>query len=127
MIARVGQLDHVIAVCWQHGGQPSIGLQARRIVGRRDITAIGPGRRQPDRRIDPRANPRALRIDDDQLSFLTAKPEVIDVIPRNLPLHHEGSSGSTCASSKLLLSSFSATWGSWPTASRNGDEIPSSV
>src|SRR5262249_9392939 len=44
-----------------------------------------------------------------------------------LPSTTIGGSGIGCACSNVLFSSFSATCGSCPTASRNGFEIPSSV
>ena len=47
--------------------------------------------------------------------------------PAACPSTTRGGSGITCAVSNALLSSFSAICGNWPTASRNGLEIPSSV
>ena len=84
LIPRVGQLDHVVGVLGEDRRQASIGQQPRRVVGRGDVGP--PGRRQADRRVDPRADPGTLRIDDDPLPLLPREPEVIDIIARRLPL-----------------------------------------
>ena len=80
---RVRDLDHVIGILGEHGRQPGVGQEPGRVVGRRDEGAVGRGGRQPDRRVEPRADPRALGVHDDALPLAAPEPEEIDVIPRD--------------------------------------------
>src|SRR5208283_2989549 len=59
--------------------------------------------------------------------FLPANLKYSTSLPAVSPSTTSGGAGSAWAASKVVLSSFSANCGSWPTAKRNGLESPSSV
>ena len=89
LIPRIRQLDHVIAVGRKHRRQPGVGRQPRRIVGGGDVGSARPRRGQPDARVDPRADPRALGVDQDPLPLLAVEPKEIDVVARDLSFHDQ--------------------------------------
>ncbi len=127
LIPRVGELDHVVAVLGQVGDDPGVGEQAGRVVGRGDVLVARVGPRQPELRVDRRADPGALGVDDDRAGpscrgIGSSRRRRRPTSPRRR--RARGSPGpprtGCCPPPR-------APAASWPTAKRNGFDRPSSV